>query len=299
MARKNDDRQWISTEIEKHVRNHLAPPRGWRKAVNWLREWGILGVVISVIVALLGITFTAIYFATGEIGRNSEFRGRTDQRLMVIENQLLSIRVLIAASTPASPRSQRQAREILTQVKNDKTVLPEQVVTQAGSNFIEAATMQPSAWDVALEFANYRSVINASFASPILKLPELLEGIPAGYELAPPGRHLRVGLFGKVGPGEMPAISDRIDQAVTYRPGIGPKYLRFTGFGENAPIELDGLRLRNVILRDVTIKYRGGPVQLDNVIFISCRFELDREPRGFQLAETLVASFSTSFHASA
>jgi hypothetical protein len=53
---------------------------------------------------------------------------------------------------------------------------------------------------------------------------------------------------------------------------------------------LDGLRLKNVVVRDSTITYHGGSAVLENVQFENCRFVLDYSPASLELAHTLAAS---------
>jgi uncharacterized membrane protein len=57
MAIRKEDWPLIEQAIEKAI----APlkPKGWRKAAFFMREWGILGTIASVIIALLGLSAAA------------------------------------------------------------------------------------------------------------------------------------------------------------------------------------------------------------------------------------------------
>jgi hypothetical protein len=48
---------------------------------------------------------------------------------------------------------------------------------------------------------------------------------------------------------------------------------------------LDDLRWRHVIFVNSIIIYRGGPVVLDDVVFINCKFEVQRDDDGFQVLQ--------------
>jgi hypothetical protein len=58
----------------------------------------------------------------------------------------------------------------------------------------------------------------------------------------------------------------------------------------NSPdgFDIDGFVLKNVVFTDVTIVYRGGPVFLENVRFINCRFEVPDTHQGDQLLEAAI-----------
>src|ERR1039457_1119157 len=61
VAIRNED--WPA--IHKAIQDAIAPlkPRGWKKALHLLREWGVLGTLDTVIIALLALAATAFYQA--------------------------------------------------------------------------------------------------------------------------------------------------------------------------------------------------------------------------------------------
>ena len=77
---KIDER--ISLALEK-IREDIKSlkPQGWRKAIFWLREAGILAIVIGAFVGLLGITITSIYRVVTDVSEEAKFRAHTDDRL--------------------------------------------------------------------------------------------------------------------------------------------------------------------------------------------------------------------------
>jgi hypothetical protein len=64
---------------------------------------------------------------------------------------------------------------------------------------------------------------------------------------------------------------------------------------ETEILALDGLYLKNVIIRDVTVEYRGGPLRLENVYFVNCEFISPLTARGRALNRALLASPSVKF----
>lgn len=60
-------------------------------------------------------------------------------------------------------------------------------------------------------------------------------------------------------------------------------------------IVIDGYWIKNVVLRNATIAYHGGPVRLENVYFVDCRFGFSQLPRTRSLVDHLLASLSVTF----
>jgi hypothetical protein len=53
MAFSEDNQQWIRDQIQEAVL-----PNGFKKVAHWLRYWGLLGVVITAFLALIGLVVT-------------------------------------------------------------------------------------------------------------------------------------------------------------------------------------------------------------------------------------------------
>lgn len=122
------DRDSISTEITTAVAAavDLLKPRGWRKALYVLRELGILGTIMTVIVALLGITAAAVYHAVADVREETQFRTNTGIRLTHIEETLKLIPAQIAASSFSNlPQKELQNhRNELNEIKKKLAATP-------------------------------------------------------------------------------------------------------------------------------------------------------------------------------
>jgi hypothetical protein len=55
---------------------------------------------------------------------------------------------------------------------------------------------------------------------------------------------------------------------------IFPEYMVLVGKGTSTNVPLDGLHVHNVVWENVNIAYNGGPVILENTIFVNCTFSL-------------------------
>ena len=58
----------------------------------------------------------------------------------------------------------------------------------------------------------------------------------------------------------------------------------------NGSIILDKMYLKNVVLVNVYVVYKGGPIELENVNFLNCTFQIISDVKGRQLAEQILAN---------
>jgi hypothetical protein len=56
---------------------------------------------------------------------------------------------------------------------------------------------------------------------------------------------------------------------------------------------LDGFDWQHVIFIGMRIKYKGGEVKLDNVVFVNCTFELQKDERGARVADYIALAIPT------
>lgn len=193
------------------------------------------------------------------------------------------------AANPTDPENIKETEVVLSRAEKANLRLKPDVVEKAAAKFLEAAGSSKSAWGVAIAFAEYRSTLtNEPPLPPLNKHPEADTwygySIPHG-ELSPVFSH-----YGIV-PISRAAIFDKI--GVNRNPGpIGDAFL----VGVGGTLYLDDTQARKAILRGTTIFYEGGPVELDDVYFVDCKFVINQSPNGLALAQALLkASPSVSF----
>lgn len=288
-----DNQGWVKNEINEAIAKAIAPlrpPSGWRKALHTLREWGVLGVTITIIITLIGLLLVQWNAANKRLAEEARFEEKTGNHLDKIDERLRVLTVSSAGSTPNNPASQAQARDIIAETeKNPAKRLPEPIVQIVGTQFIEASSNDPGAWNVGLDFLAYRSRFNASLlqvgtAEQIATTPAFNEGPSARFFNAPPGY-----------PGPNFSASVSRDQSALLGllevgipgnppPGIGRG--KQVILGEGGAILLDGMIMRHVVLRKTAVFYNGGDTSLEDVIFVDCTFVLKNEPaaRLFALA---------------
>lgn len=59
-------------------------------------------------------------------------------------------------------------------------------------------------------------------------------------------------------------------------------------------IILDGLEMKNVILRNVSVRYYGSPVMMDNVYFVNCTFTFPPQTRMPMVIRQFVQNLTTA-----
>jgi hypothetical protein len=185
---------------------------------------------------------------------------KLDEHLGKIETSISRINAQLklsaAIADPASPKGQASALAVLKQVRSSNIQLPSDVVKEAGDKFLAVARKSSGAWDTALSFAAYRSHLNLSrltawgpfdggsfkweveaFGDPNnLTKPETLT---IGKTTSEKGAFLRP--F-KEHQTRIPEFTGEIAQYAL---------LDFHG----GTIKLDGMRMRNIILRNTRIVY--------------------------------------------
>jgi|GEM_PF-1115581 len=262
MATNKEVKTWVSEEVRKAVDEAIDSfkPHGWRKVTHALREWGLVATVLAAPIALLGIAAAAWYFGFSEIGKNSEFRGKTGQRLTDIEKRLdgidqklLAQVVTYAGSDPTLSTSQERAKDALLEAKQQSIRIPKKVIEQTGKRFMDVAHSNPAVWNIAVDFLEYRTFLNSSDAPPLepaIRVPTYKFGINLRPNPAviPTSEHpVWAVQVSKVGGGASPEQSARLETlSQPNATGVGSRYVLVEGKEDS--VVLDGAYMKNVII---------------------------------------------------
>jgi hypothetical protein len=213
-------------------------------------------------------------------------------RIPAVKTGILSWRVVQAAHNPTDATSIVQAREVLETAQKNSVQLPSDVVERTGKSFIQAASQQPAAWDVALQYVQYRSYLNLTLplqsfqpapGTPAVITTQYKTVNPSGY---PPAQFSVVGVISK----DKAARFNMIGEDLTSDAAYGNQWIIATGGG----IVMDGFKLKNVVLAGVHVVYMGGPLQMENVYFVDCTFDLARGMHGQEVASAILSSVPVS-----
>jgi hypothetical protein len=198
-------------------------------------------------------------------------------------------KLLAVSSDPTDPKNIDEAKEVLTRAKVAKIQINPTTLQKTGQKFVKASNQNPAAWDAAIAFVDYKSFSNKGSQG----VPEsgssqrLQQGSTIIYATPPPGMIAPVmGWFGGIVPKESAARLEPIGKDINEGSKPGVRFL----FASGGALLLDGIEARNVVFANVHITYEGGQVDLTNVYFINCTFEMKLRPNSQSLAAAVLSS---------
>jgi len=192
-----------------------------------------------------------------------------------------------ASVNPNRPENIEEVTHVISQARAADIDLSLATLESTGSKFIEAGQNSEASWDAAMALLAYRSHLNPSTA-------------PASWRRHRPYKTF-YGVF--VESHETPHVSafgwrPASDAAVLERISNAPLNVHPMGDAlvivENNSVYLDGIRAKNVIFQNCRVRYDGGQLQLDNVLFVNCSFEFVRRTEGLRLAQAILSASSTT-----
>jgi len=183
--------------------------------------------------------------------------------------------------------------------------LQPEVIARLGQDLIELVSSKEKdisqlAWRAANELANYRSILNVSEAPSTEganQNPPPGSGMAIEWNAAklPDVKEGMLGVFFIPGvprvPGSQSALFIRMGDE--FKNVSAPALFIVEGTGFN--IQLDGFHVRNVIVRNAKVTYKGGPLILENVYFVNCTFDVQQSNPGLRFASTLLTAAAMSF----
>jgi len=204
-----------------------------------------------------------------------------------------SQRLALIASHPEDPASIEAAQQILRTAKETGTEFSPDLIANTGQKFIRAAGQTEQAWDAALQFLDYRSFLSANSAPKPQGQRPLTGQWEANFEFktGPPipreGHITMADLVAR----EDAALAEPIGRSLLpSSTTLAPAFLIL----DTVSVSLDGYRFKNVIFRNSTIKYDGGPLRMENVYFVNCTFEIPPNQHGREFAEKVITGVATS-----
>ncbi len=219
-----------------------------------------------------------------------------------IESEQLSARTKVASSQPTKPQYQADAISVLEDAQKRSIAIPVSVVAESGKSFVDASGRDEKAWAVALNYISYRTSLNKSpisRATPPAERPHK-DGFAVGILIFPKDGETvhppRPRMYG----------STTADKAALFEPiptqGGHPgsdnaefAVLDFEGQGTS----LDNVRMRNLVIVNAVIHYTGKSIDLENVFFINCKFDIKRNQNTEHFAGSVLQAEATTFKASA
>ena len=295
MPLRNEDREWIRNEIHSQIKVAITP-QGWRKGIELIRQAGAPIAVIGVFVAMLAITLGALYQAFAHVKEETTFRTHTEDRLTAIEDSLKrlttavdGIKLTQISAGPIDKHTIAEAKRIIEGATATKTKLDVAVVEDVGQKFASQGVTNAPAWDAAIAFMGYRTTLNQS---PI--------SLEVGIRYSPMAHYDYSFILNYQHPGTI--VSEGVEsppKLAQFRPISGPDQNSSSTTGprflivKDAVLVLDGLYAEHVVVTNSHVIYRGGQVELKDVVFVNCTFEVVRQPIGQEFAVKVLKAEQT------
>jgi hypothetical protein len=144
------------------------------------------------------------------------------------------------------------------------------------SALTNSPSLSPVAWHNLTQAVNYRTFLNADYApkpsdfTPATGNEDYKNSISL-FPDRPVDSHIPAVEVGYAG-GHVPQEQSARLESLTNPQPHGSGFRFFIIEGGNEAIVLDGMYMKNVIVRNARIIYNGAPVRLENVYFVNCTF---------------------------
>jgi hypothetical protein len=278
LAFSEENQKWIRGEIQAAIH-----PNGFKKVADHLRYWGFLGVLVTAFIALIGVAVGLGIAVANLINQNSEFRGKTDQRLTTIEGDLKDIKAQLVrmnlTGKAALPTKNFKAflgdvRSSITSAQKQGVKVPAQAIEEIAHKMAEIDKSTPEFWPTAAAVISYQSSLlvgdsrNWSVTFPRCQGTVDLDASP------------HASVQGKTPEGKL----------------LGPPIPIERIGNQDCYVELDGKSISRWDCTRCLVKYAGGQLKMRDVNFKDCLFIFDfgakqvPAPDGRRLSEMLLAS---------
>jgi hypothetical protein len=291
---------------------------GWTKRIGW---W-IAGAFSAVFVGLI------TWYLPKQLDNNRELSKKDiTEQLSPIGQDIAALKAQVATIIPQLMKEklntkgaelQRALETVasIAETSKDKQIDTDSAaIGEIGAKVIQIGAtnghdqIANAAWQATTQLLNYKSFLNSktapdiSGAIPVTQAPVKLGVTLSGHAVPPyPGYdhpvvpvNMRILYVGPITPLESSdaAIAEPLNQDPSNHLQNGPKY--YVVEGKGFEYILDGYRMRNIIFKDVTIIYDGGPVALQNVYLVNCTFKFKPTPDWQRLSNELFAKASVDF----
>lgn len=316
MAINKDEWKELDKKIAKAIEE--SRPRGWRKALHLLREWGVLSANITVIVALIGILAAAVYQATARIAKETAFETQTAADLKEIRSDIGSLRGDLErdraqaaidqagveakiGKNDAAMRHIGNASDLIAKLRSDRVPAPSSFFQSTIDTLDGMRLLKFSAADVSpalVQLAQYRSALQPAPPPPPsdyrdISSPITPQQIQSGGITFVVSEIVRVVVFIQGSNHRLKGGNFVIKSPTTIfiyvgtdrTPQLKDNVFVSDSFVKGGTQALDGVHWSNMTFVGTHIEYAGGELQLSNVRFIDCIFDVPSSDRGAQVAQ--------------
>jgi hypothetical protein len=291
----------------------------------WSKLWAERSWLIPTILVVLGAIGTATWYvgtlildrhihaAIDPVNSNVEaLRALPLQNVAQMGQDIASIKATLQAWSPliapqilkrSSTLPQPEFEKSLVQLKAVADLASEtgapakrSEIADVGKRTIALAAgdseYSAQAWEATTSLLRYQSVVNSFGQHPDLAAAASVPGYQTKYfDYAEPGLPIPDAaiVHGPV-PKSEAAELDLIGQDQNSDQTSGPPVLILKG----GNITLDKMHLKKVVLVNVHVVYKGGPLQLNDVYFLNCTFDVTHVPNGVSFADRILTDDTAS-----
>lgn len=311
----------VTTDKTQPALPNSLEPLGWNPPRHGnLAQWA--AVFAAIVIALGNIGLTLYFHYAENTAKTSDehvailidnklqpMLKETNASINVLTDRISKVEGKLEILTQQQSKLTRlQIDKLSAQIRTARQInakLQPEVVARLGQDLLELVgskekNISELAWRTANELADYRSILNMSEA-PSMKganrNPSPGGGMVVEWNAAklPDSKEGMLGVFFIPGvprvPGSQSALFIQIGNE--YRNVSAPAFFIVDGTGFN--IQLDGFHVRNAIVRNAKITYKGGPLVLENVYFVNCTFDVQQSDPGLKFASTLLTTAAMNF----
>jgi hypothetical protein len=297
----------------QHVRDIVSPEKNktaafFRRNMSWLAPLlltGVLGTGLKLIQdhALSDLDDRIdkridAKFKDHKFDEIRESITRVEERLLSLSKSvdlLLSknIRQVASLSVGELASQAGQVSAMLREAAENRVQVGVEVKSELHKKLsLSAAHGNSEAWNAVLSLAAYNSKFAVQPPDASGK-PEPLENSRNWqilYEPTPPAGESKPRMSALLATLPKDAGAVYTDIGVDLNPGINVtnQFIFLSGGGAL----LDGKHIRNAVFTDVHVVYNGGPISLENVTFINCRFSVQNTEPGREMIANSVSSSS-------
>jgi hypothetical protein len=196
----------------------------------------------------------------------------------------------VAAENPTVAQNQDKVLRVLSDTREAHTPIPTDTLASAGHSFVAASEQDSGAWKTTQALMAYRTYVTSlTFTVPITgTVPQNTSYLA----LSVPGEILPSLGFVPQGVSEGNAARlQRIGKPTNPNVTMGPEELIAMG----GATRIDGMDIAHVIFDGVEVHYDGGPLRLQDVIFVNCTFVFFNANRSRSLADSIITSKTVDF----
>jgi hypothetical protein len=235
-----------------------------------------------------------------EIEHLKQGQQQTNTRIDTILSDALSHAFPSPSGRKPAAEEIEKAGKIIEFARKEKMSLDPVAIKNYGlqvAAFTTAPQLSNVAWSGLQQAVDYHSFANEKVAP---KLPDLTQATgkedyssSLNFSEVQPGEKPLYGVF--FAGGHVPEKeSARLETLDKPRPH-GSTFGFFIVRGGIGTLSLDGMYMKNVIVENATLSYGGGPLRLENVYFVNCRFKLTKTEPVQRFGEAVLEAAATNF----